>query len=103
MPRPLDLAGLDAGRYGFAAINGGEYVCAMGDEEAFIQWGDEMGVPFEGAVCYVEFVEWKGSVLASEPVTLHDVALRHLFRMEIEGVFFWEGAGEDDGEWEDEE
>lgn len=94
-------AGLDAERYGFASINGGEYVCAMGDEEAFIQWGDQMDVPFEGAVDYEGFVEWKESVLASDPVTLHDVALRHLFRMEIEGVFFWDSS--DDDEWEDED
>jgi len=93
-------AGLDPERYGCATVNGGEYVCAMGDETAFIQWGGELGVPYEGGVGYDEFVEWKAAVLASEPASLHEAALKHLFTMSNEGVFFWEAASEDEDDWE---
>ena len=87
---------LDRSKYGYACINGGEYMCAMGDEIAFIQWGDSFGDPYDGGCDYDEFISEKHDVLSKMPTTLHEMALRVLFSREDVGTFFWEHSGDYD-------
>ena len=86
--------GLDGSRYGFACINGGEYMCAMGDEIAYIQWGVPFGSPYDGGCEYDEFISKKTDALMGTPATLHEMALRELFSCEDVGNFFWEHSGD---------
>lgn len=96
-------AELDGERFGHATINGGEYMCAMEDETAFIQWGNAPGDMHDNPLGYEEFAEWKGAVIESEPESLNETALKMLFTFANEGTFFWEAAeGDDDREDEDE-
>ena len=83
-------SGLDDSKYGFACINGGEYMCAMGDEIAYIQWGVPFGSPYNGGCEYNEFISKKIDALSRMPATLHEMALRELFSREDIGNFFWE-------------
>ncbi len=82
--------GLDGSKYGFACINGGEYMCAMGDEIAYIQWGVPFGSPYDGGYECDEFISKKNEVLSRTPTTLHEMALRELFSHEDLSSFFWE-------------
>lgn len=91
---------LDSEKFGYATINGGEYMCAMEDETAFIQWGNAPGDVHDNPIGYEEFSEWKSSVIESEPESLNETALKMLFTFANEGTFFWEAA-EDDDEWDD--
>ena len=80
---------LDSSKYGCATINGGEYMCAMGDETAMIQWGEELASPFDGGLDCEDFVAWSKEIKAQTPVTLQDMALRQLFQEESANSFFW--------------
>ena len=88
---------LDSSKYGYACINGGEYMCAMGDEIAYIQWGEDFGSPSDGGLEYEEFADWGNTVRSKSPTTLHEMALRELFELESAGTFFWEHADDEDG------
>lgn len=87
---------LDSSKYGYACINGGEYMCAMGNEIAYIQWGEDFGSPFNGGLEYEEFVDWGNTVRSKSPTTLHEMALRELFELESVSTFFWERADDED-------
>lgn len=92
-------SGRDASKYGFACINGGEYMCAMGDDTAFIQWGENFGDPFSGGVDCKEYLAMVEEAKSDNPETLHEMALRKLFSSEAVSTFFW---GSDDEEYDDE-
>ena len=96
--------GLDDSKYGFACINGGEYMCAMGDEIAYIQWGVPLGSPYDGGCEYDEYIAQMTDVFSKTPTTLHEIALRELFSHEDVGSFFWEHSNDydEDGEGEGE-
>ena len=87
---------LDSSKFGFACINGGEYMCAMGDEIAFIQWGAPFGDPFDGGHDFDEFIAEKRTVLSAAPTTLHEMALCALFSRENAGTYFWEHSDDYD-------
>ena len=93
-------SGLDDSKYGFACINGGEYMCAMGDEIAYIQWGVPFGSPYDGGYEYDEYIAQMTDVFSKTPMTLHEIALRELFSHEDVGSFFWEHSNDydEDGE-----
>ena len=90
----------DASKYGFACINGGEYMCAMGEELAYIQWGVDFGDPYSGGVECEEYLEMSAEVRSDSPETLHEMALWKLFQGESIETYFWEYSGGDD-EYED--
>lgn len=83
---------IDSKKYSCASINGGEYVCATGDEFAHIQWGEDFGSPTEGIVDYGEYTEWSDKVKSSVPGDLNEIALRALFDSVEPSDFFWEEA-----------
>ena len=83
---------LDASKYGFASINGGEYMCAMGEDSeiAFIQWGEDFGDPFSGGLSCSEYVKMAEEYKGKASGDLHELALRKLFEREQVDSFFWE-------------
>lgn len=83
---------IDSKKYGCASINGGEYVCAMGDEFAHIQWGEDFGSPTEGIVDYDDYAEWAAKVKSSVPGDLNEIALWVLFDSVEPSNFFWKEA-----------
>ena len=93
---------LDHQKYGCAVINGGEYMCAMGEEYAYVQWGDSLGGPSSGGMDCDEFKAWRKEIKAREPESLCDVALRMLVEdVDLED-FFWESfEGDEDEIWDE--
>lgn len=80
---------LDPSKYGFASINGGEYMCSQGDEIAFIQTGPKMADPFSGGLDRREFVKMRKSVRERKPNELSALALLTLFNYESISDYFW--------------
>lgn len=81
--------------YGYASVNGGEYMCAMGDELCFIQCGPDFGGAMEGACDFERYATWKRKALKAKPATLHDIALQELFSRELASSLFWSHGEEE--------
>lgn len=80
---------LDPSKYGFASINGGEYMCSQGDEIAFIQTGPKMADPFSGGLDRREFVKMRKSARERKSNELSALALLTLFNYESISDYFW--------------
>ena len=93
---------LEKGKYGFATINGGEYMCAMGDEIAYVEWEDSIDGTWNGPLDLKEYrklvEDWQGK----QPANLHEKALKALIEDVDESTYFWscwdEDYDEDEGE-----
>lgn len=80
---------LDPSKYGFASINGGEYMCSQGDETAYIQTGPKMADPFSGGCNRREFVKMRKSVRERQSNELSAFALLTLFNYESISDYYW--------------
>lgn len=80
---------LDPSKYGFASINGGEYMCSQGDETAYIQTGPKMADPSSGGLNRREFVKMRKSVREKWPNELSAFALLTLFNYESISDYYW--------------
>lgn len=86
---------LDSSRYGFASINGGEYMCSQGDEIAYIQAGPNMADPFCGALDFDQFVDMRKNVREQGSSELSDLALLAMFNCESPFVYYWSACDSD--------
>ena len=85
-------ASLSKEKYGYAVINGGEYMQEDGGT-VFIQYGEKPGDSFYGGLDYDEFVSWSNQVADSVPRSLDEFALYKLFQEAEASCFFPFGTG----------
>jgi hypothetical protein len=85
---------LDKAKYGAACIYGGEYMCANGDETAFIFTDADADSVCHDCFECPEFINKRQEVCSKAPSTLREIALRTLFDRVDVTTYFWEGISE---------